>query len=770
MTEPFNPWNFLESITLDKEDHFRAVEKNREKIIERFSTYFSDLSILVWTKGGKFENGRYYIPARLYHNGNFAGKITLDNYVVIENENFEGNLRISTLEIFRCHAPNSNNEESFVYLAPIVRLSGDRNNSENTMGYVAIGSTNTINQDELEVLRALTHALALATTEGRYTRRVSAYEELDTLLSQQQSPSQLIESVSEVLRSYCGMSEFCFINFLDFPDLTSHVSQKTLSEFGADEQYEELNDSIIIRNRFKESSGLEYIIIPLLEPAIDIKRHKFQPYSTLANSGQTVNIVNYALGLKRKQRLSYTSTHISNTDGDIASDIGRAFAKLFTASVYETRIAIVGRRIEQISLGGKVNADTVQMLLSGNLLKCNGIAILEENPFDNSDVTHIVGNVTRSDNYFRRMHKFLRENINSENADKRVAIGMDNSDGVRKVEVFIPSRTRNGRIIVFYIDSPKISLVDLQFINSLCTELNVLYKNEDAMRERVQEIAHVRHNIMSTISATSNSIDGFYRLSEIYRDDPELWDQFRSDVAWDDLKMASNFIVTTKLLAENGALLFRDIEEPDISKRQFSMNETLEGVFAQARVMATAANILFVSKISGINITLQSNKGDIFGNKELISLLYVNLIDNAVKYTIGTESYRHYRNEYRLDDRDSSRAVVKAEMRFMEKTYRFSVENVGRHIPEREREMIFKPFRRGRARYGYNKVSGTGIGLPAARLIARAHSANAVVDFTSVRLTDHHSGAGVALNTFFCELPYETTQKRDKGAIESSTY
>lgn len=117
-------------------------------------------------------------------------------------------------------------------------------------------------------------------------------------------------------------------------------------------------------------------------------------------------------------------------------------------------------------------------------------------------------------------------------------------------------------------------------------------------------------------------------------------------------------------------------------------------------------------------------------DEELLPQVFINLLDNAIKYSLRDSEIRVF-----LHAADKASCTL-------------CVQNVGIPIHDDEREAIFRRgFRSAFAEY--REPAGTGIGLPIAREIVRLHGGNMWVD------SRRRPGDGEAADSrFFVRLPY----------------
>jgi signal transduction histidine kinase len=124
----------------------------------------------------------------------------------------------------------------------------------------------------------------------------------------------------------------------------------------------------------------------------------------------------------------------------------------------------------------------------------------------------------------------------------------------------------------------------------------------------------------------------------------------------------------------------------------------------------------------------------VYCDRYLLRQLIVNLIDNAVKYSLPRGA------------RDDDMVITVSGQRVGEESVTLSVQNWGQPVDKENADVIFEAFVRGEKQDRLQAVRGMGLGLYLSRLIATAH--RGTLDFRSEDDRD-----GKALTTFDLRLP-----------------
>lgn len=115
------------------------------------------------------------------------------------------------------------------------------------------------------------------------------------------------------------------------------------------------------------------------------------------------------------------------------------------------------------------------------------------------------------------------------------------------------------------------------------------------------------------------------------------------------------------------------------------------------------------------------NLGTFIGEPAYLNILFVNMLDNAIKYS-WYPSANHNQNEHAYE--------VKVYASSAGQSIDISIENWGIGISEEDYQNIFLPLYRSRIRDSRHGVAGVGLGLPTCKRIARMHAGDIWVKST----------------------------------------
>lgn len=213
---------------------------------------------------------------------------------------------------------------------------------------------------------------------------------------------------------------------------------------------------------------------------------------------------------------------------------------------------------------------------------------------------------------------------------------------------------------------------------------------ERLQKVRSQFIANVSHELRTPIF----TIQGFIEtLLDGAIDDPKVNKQFLQ-------KANQHTISLSNLLNDLIDISMIESGEMRMSYRFFKVNEYIKDIIRQLEPQAEE---------KGLKLNYQPVKDslEVFGDKGKLKQVFVNLIQNAIKYT--------------------DKGVVEVKAEEGKKYVKFMVKDTGIGIPESSINRIFERFYRvDKARS--RSVGGTGLGLAIVKHILEAHSSTIEVN------------------------------------------
>ena len=143
------------------------------------------------------------------------------------------------------------------------------------------------------------------------------------------------------------------------------------------------------------------------------------------------------------------------------------------------------------------------------------------------------------------------------------------------------------------------------------------------------------------------------------------------------------------------------------SSKNFSvlLDEVLLNIVSRIQKIAKHKNVQISTSFVPESASMEF-EAEVQGDEELLSCLFENLIENAVKYT-------------------SESTLVDVRLRSSKERIELVIADEGPGIPEENRKKIFERFQRG---YPSSFVPGSGLGLSIAFEIARLHGVQITVE------------------------------------------
>lgn len=262
----------------------------------------------------------------------------------------------------------------------------------------------------------------------------------------------------------------------------------------------------------------------------------------------------------------------------------------------------------------------------------------------------------------------------------------------------------------------------------------------------IQVLQQVRHALRSSLSASIKNFAGAYSLydnirkayiSKDLQDEDVVRGLVLSDRFRKLIETAQYYGQTSSILLESSRYLLHTISRETLQLGEHNFNALARDIITSIQVETEARNIDVVYQ-SFFPLGDERQAYDY----NLMRLVIFNLVDNAVKYSF----------------RDKS-VIMRAGLRRGGKKWYFEVENVeGVYLPPEHKEFIFETFRRAPGPTGFGYRPGTGLGLPIALRVIRAHDPNALIDYQSapiLRSTSPNAGRTI----FWFELPREMSLK-----------
>lgn len=506
----------------------------------------------------------------------------------------------------------------------------------------------------------------------------------------------------------------------DDPSKFGHI-QKRMAELSSDEA---------------EKEAVELMVVPFLQPSYKLRNIPFTPSSDFIDSLESSNSNNINLIFLAKDAPGYLQKCFSDTDMLVADSVFGYIEKYASAKIFEENSSRVLKFLKDRPGSGIDSHGIHETLKSLSVYFTSLHCLLIQNVQSNIEILKEHGSVDEQldDEYLGR----LRDNYLSKFFSKEDALdasdlffGVDKSDHGFKLEVHFPSTSGSSRIFVAKYDSEQISESILKSFVNLFSEIHIRNKKEEHQSDRAAYLMQVRHAVIHHFSAANRSIRSIRPLWNKGMKNKDYWVSLLSDpVIESEIDRAITSLGQANLIIENGRFLLGDIDPRSLNRKPYKFVDVVNDCIKILQDIRDEKRIRIISKVTGNPPRIMN------ADEPLLHIAIMNLFDNALKY-----SPYHMTIIWSVDYRRDH--------------FRFELSSVGDRLDPSKRELLFQVGFRGSQRDRLNQRHGTGLGLPVAYKILKAHSPIAELDFKP----EHgNTELGGDANTFYFEMPYLTGQ------------
>jgi signal transduction histidine kinase len=290
----------------------------------------------------------------------------------------------------------------------------------------------------------------------------------------------------------------------------------------------------------------------------------------------------------------------------------------------------------------------------------------------------------------------------------------------------MPTKYTLHRYVIISLTTDLIDEISFESIVHFIKELHFFFRAQDAIRERGSMLAQIRHAVIAPLSAVALNLDTFQTEFDRCIRSSAAWDALKRDVEFRDfIPSAIGLVNQALLIAQTGRYLLSTAQSDDLKIQHYNIVDLVNKIRKAFIWQINERRLTFKLIVRG------GYRGIMTGDETMLWMVISNLLDNAIKFA-------YMRTE----------VIVIITLRVSD--YRFEIKNTGVHLSADERPRVFRPFIRGLQDDTLNRRPGTGLGLPVARMLLRAHSERANLEFNSKRLESH----GAAQTVFSFEMPY----------------
>lgn len=485
---------------------------------------------------------------------------------------------------------------------------------------------------------------------------------------------------------------------------------------------------------FRESGLSEpAILVPIPQAGFSVRPVPFAKHNDFYRSLDKENADDIKIIFFEKVVAGYLQNQFSEADVAISNAIFGFVGKYIESIIFESNTNEVISHLDTENMV-QDDANSILKILSGITCKFSSVTILRVGGFerkiyfDKVSATHEMPGVEDylakvRTTYFQKYY----ENRASNGNNNHPYFGVDQIDGCTVIEVHFPRYNSESRLYLVELDGEVISESALRSLISLFSDLYSRVMREENIRERGSYLMQVRHAVIHHFSAANRSLKSIRPLWERGQRDKDYWlDLLNDPLIGSDLARTISSLGQASLIIENGRFMIDELESSALNRKPYRIAELIASTLDVLKYNRDDKRIGVISKISGLQP--KSMRGD----GPLLSIALMNLFDNAIKYSPHFAKIR-----WRLD--------------YLPDRYRLAISSLGDKLDINARMMLFQEGYRGFQSDRLNRRHGTGLGLPVAYRILKAHSAKAQLSFEPFDFDTELEGAG---NTFFFEMPF----------------
>jgi signal transduction histidine kinase len=297
------------------------------------------------------------------------------------------------------------------------------------------------------------------------------------------------------------------------------------------------------------------------------------------------------------------------------------------------------------------------------------------------------------------------------------------------LEIHTPREFGDSRLYVISFSDEFIAQATFHSLTNLFGELFTRMKEEDFRRARSNNLTETRHAVVHYFAAALHGLGDMTTKWDRGLRNKEYWGSLLDDPVFpESLDLAHWCLSQARLILENGRFLVNEIDSRSITRKPFNILQVITDCHRVLRIEARRKSLRMFQKVRGTAPAVTN------GDEILMRIAIMNLIDNAIKYSLNGSS-------------------VRWDLIYKPDRYEFRISSSGDAIPQERFSHLLQIGVRGRQRDHLNLRAGTGLGLPVAYRILKAHSSRAELGLVSEKHSDEFGGS---TNTFFFEMPYLT--------------
>jgi len=480
------------------------------------------------------------------------------------------------------------------------------------------------------------------------------------------------------------------------------------------------------------------------QPAFELKKLKFDRKSNIISelSKNPCNTKELSISFIKNHEQPYIQRYFSDTEKSIIETAFGYFSRYESNIVFLENYQLVLNFLEESPLSKELSVEEIFDVFQFLSPAISDLHILTT-AFPNGEMMirdmHSVSreNELTQDYIERLRNDYLNKFYSNWTSEKhKLQVGIDPEEDSFKIEFHFSSQAGKSKIYIVEYQKNIISVSVFRALLTFFSELHIRERTKAIEKAKGEYLVQVRHSLTHHFSAATKSITHMYRRWEKGTKFRFYWNNLFDDPIFKkQLKRSLWSLSQARMLIENGQFLIEDIHQNSINRKPYSIIKVIRNSLIMVDDEKERKNINITSRSTGTPPSVMN------GDNPLMHIAMLNLIDNAIKYSINS-------------------GEVRWSLFFGKDHYKFSISNYGSQISESQIQIIIQEGNRGEQANHLNPRHGTGFGLPIAIKILKAHHSLAKLQITSVQRNENEYGGW--FNTFSFTMPYLTGQSREK--------
>ncbi len=595
-----------------------------------------------------------------------------------------------------------------------------------------------------EWLKAELDLFTLSVHASRSRRIIDAVATAQRTLTDTGSVDDVLQSVGALLKGIISAKECYYHNRNTLPDWIE-VDTRATTGLGTIVQPEAINEkglTGISRTPIEfmhagEAQLRQALHVPLTQPAFLLKSTPFVDSTDFIAQLDAKPHEIASLMFLDKDNDGYLQSRFSATDRDVAQSVFGYLDQYASAKTFQQNYQKVLRFLrENASIESIDPAAMLQLLRALSISFTNVFALTADYEGNQIDIQHLSASrsFTLSKDYAERLKsRYLSKFFSTSTApdNRKMMMGIDRNEHGHDLEFHFPNREGNSRLYVVRFEGAVITESVLRSLMHFFSELQVRTREFDFERGRAHYLMQVRHAVVHHFAAANKWITQLRPRFQKGRQSRDYWMNLREDpLVSQSLTSAQWSLSQARIILENGRFLLNEINPSTLNRKPFNLLKAVQDAFQTLDDQRIHKSLVINARITGSPPQVMN------ADDSLMRIAILNLVDNALKFSPNSKT-------------------VSWEIRYNEDSYTFSITNSGAPISAGQKERIKQVGVRGRQLDHLNQKHGTGLGLPVAEKILRAHNPETELDITPM---EYDPLLGTPSNTFRFTMPYLTGQ------------